>query len=493
MALKKASKKQMDMLHGPMLKNLLLFALPLAASGIIQQLFTSADMAVVYYFEGTTAQAAVNSNGALVNLIINLFTGMSVGATVIIGELIGKKLESETHNVVFTALAVAAVGGVVLLGLGMGIAAPLLSLMDLPAEVYPLAVQYLRIYFAGMPFLMVYDFGAAILRAIGDTVRPLIVLFASGVLNVGLNLLFVGACGMSVAGVAIATVFANLLCAVLVVTFIMENDMLRIRRKSSKFKFEHFKRIVFIGLPAGLQGAVFSLANVFIQTSINGFGDAAMAGSGDAVNFEMYVYCFTGGFANATVSFCSQNHAAGEYARCKKAVRLNMAAAVIVSAALSVIFTAGGRLFIRIYTSDPAAIEYALVRMKCVLLTATLACLYEIPGGALRGLGHSFTPALLTVIGSCVLRLIWIYTVFAARPEFWLLMIIYPITWIATGIAMIIAYFVMSRKDFKAVDKSATVTGEIPLAEAAAAADDRAPECDADTDSAAGEQDGVLS
>ncbi len=451
----------MDMLRGPMFKNILLFALPLAASGLIQQLFTSADMAVVYFFEGTTAQAAVNSNGALVNLIINLFTGMAVGATVMIAECVGKKHLDDVHSIVFTSMVFAVGGGVVLLGVGIAVAPPLLELMGAPSEVLPLAVKYLRIYFVGMPFLMVYDFGAAILRSIGDTVRPLIVLLISGVLNIGLNLLFVGAFGMGVSGVAIATVVANLTCAVLVLVFLMRYEMLRMRRGKSKFRAEYLKRLFVIGLPAGLQGAVFSIANVFIQSSVNSFGDAAMAGSGDAQNFEMYIYCFTSGFANATVSFIGQNFAAGNVRRCKKAMLLNMGASLAVSTVLSAVFTAGGRGFIRIYTDDPEAIEFAITRMVCILSASMLPCLYEVAGAALRGLNHSFLPALFTIIGSCLLRLVWIYTVFAAFPEFWVLMIIYPITWIATGVAMLVAYFVVSRREFAQLYERGEATDDV--------------------------------
>lgn len=452
----------MDMLHGPMFKNILLFALPFAASGIIQQLFTSADMAVVYFFEGTTAQAAVNSNGALVNLVINLFGGMAVGATVIIAECVGRSSTDDVHSVVFTSVVVAAVGGIALLGIGIAVAPPILELMGSPPEVLPLAVKYLRIYFIGMPFLMVYDFGAAILRSIGDTVRPLIVLFASGVVNIGLNLLFVGAFGMGVAGVAIATVIANLMCAALVLFFLMRNDMLRMRRGKSRIRAEYIKRLFVIGMPAGLQGAVFSIANVFIQSSVNGFGDAAMAGSGDALNFEMFIYCFTSGFANATVSFIGQNFAAGNVRRCKRAMLLAMSAALVVSAVLSAVFTAGGRLFIRIYTDDPQAIEYAITRMLCILSLSMLPCLYEVAGAALRGLNHSFLPALFTIIGSCVLRLVWVYTVFAAHREFWVLMIVYPISWAVTGAAMLVAYFVVSRREFASLAARGEVVDETP-------------------------------
>lgn len=441
--------KQMDMLHGPMMKNILLFALPLAASGILQQLFTSADMAVIFWFDGIVAQSAVNSNGALVNLLINLFTGMSVGATVVIAEHIGRKHTDDLHSVVFTSMVIAVVSGVILLGVGIGVAEPLLKLMDTPSDALPLATQYLRIYFIGMPFLMVFDFGAAILRSVGDTKRALITLLITGVLNVGLNFLFVAACDMGVAGVALATVIANVVCAVLVIVFIMKNDLLRMRRKQSKFRLEYLKRIFTIGIPAGLQGVVFSIANVCIQTAVNGFGEHAVAGSGDAINFEYYAYYFVSAFAQATVTFFGQNFAAGEYARCKRIFKLNMFASLIISGVLSLIFVLGGRLFIRIYTDDEVAIRFALIRMCSVLTGSALSCLYEIAGGALRGMGHSLLPAVLTVVGSCILRIIWIYTVFAANKQFWLLMIIYPISWAITGAAMLVSYFVISNRAFK--------------------------------------------
>ncbi|MCH5164838.1 MAG: MATE family efflux transporter [Clostridiales bacterium] len=442
--------KQMDMLHGPMMKNILLFALPLAASGILQQLFTSADMAVIFWFEGSAAQGAVNSNGALVNLLINLFSGMSVGATVVITQMIGRKHTDDIHSVVFTSLVVAAVSGVVLLGVGIGVSKPLLEVMDTPYDVLPLATQYLRIYFIGMPFLMVFNFGAAILRSVGDTKCSLFILLVTGVLNVGLNFLFVAACKMSVAGVAVATVIANFACAVLVLFFIMRNDMLKMRFKKSKFRGNYFKRIFAIGIPAGLQGVVFSLANVFIQTAVNGFGAKAVAGNGDAVNFEYYAYFFINAFAQTTVTFFGQNFAAGEYARCKRLFMLNMLASVIVSAVLSAVFALGGKLFIRIYTTDEAAIKFALMRMWSVLTGVTLSCLYEIAGGALRGMGHSLLPAVMTIIGSCILRIIWIYTVFVAYKKFWVLVIVYPISWAVTGVAVLIAYFVICNKEFKA-------------------------------------------
>ena len=449
--------RQMDMVHGPLLKKILLFALPLALSGILQQLFNSADVAVIGWFEDSNAQAAVNSNGALINLLINLFTGLSVGVTVVISEHIGRNQKEDVHSIVFTAGVIALASGVLLLGVGIGIASPVLKAMDVPEEVLPLAVKYLQVYFVGMPFVMIYNFGSAILRSIGDTRRPLYSLVIAGILNIGLNLLFVAVFKMSVVGVALATVIADAVSAGLVIIFIMKSDELKIR-KTSKIRSKYLKRIFAIGLPAGLQGIVFSLSNVCIQTAINSFGEKAMAGSGDALYFEYYVYYFVSAFAQATVTFISQNYSAGEYARCKKIFKLNMLTSLAITTVLSLTFVAGGKFFIRIYTSDEEAIKFALMRMLCVLSGEMLPSTYEISGGALRGIGHSLLPAIITVIGSCVLRIVWIYTVFRLfSQDFYMLMIIYPITWVVTGSAMLLSYYIITRKAYKPREKELSV------------------------------------
>ena len=442
--------KQMDMLHGPILKKILLFSLPLALGGILQQLFNSADVAVIGWFEDSNAQAAVNSNGSLINLLINLFTGLSVGVTVVISEHIGRNEKEDIHSMVLTSAVIALASGVLLLVVGIAIAPAVLKAMDVPTQVLPLAVKYLQVYFIGMPFLMIYNFGSAILRSVGDTRRPLYSLIVAGIINIGLNLLFVAVFKLSVVGVAIATVVADAVSAACVIVFIMKNETLRIRFKKSRIKAKYLKRIFAIGLPAGLQGIVFSLSNVCIQTAINGFGDKAMAGSGDALYFEYYVYYFVSAFAQAAVTFVSQNFAAGNYARCRKIFRVNMLAALVITTVLSLTFSLGGKLFIRIYTSDEEAIKFALIRMTCVLSGEMLPCTYEIAGGSLRGIGHSLLPALITVVGSCVLRIVWVYTIFKMYSQnFYVLMIIYPITWVATGAAMLISYYVISRKEFK--------------------------------------------
>lgn len=451
---KKKRSNQIDMLHGPLLKKLMLFALPIALSGILQQLFNSADVAVIGIFEDSVAQAAVNSNGALVNLLINLFTGLSVGVTVVIAANIGKGETGDVHSVVLTAFVIALVSGFLLLGLGIGVSEPLLRLMNVPntAEepVLPLAVQYLRIYFAGMPFVMFYNFGSAILRSVGDTRRPLYVLIAAGVLNAGLNVLFVAAFKMSVSGVALATVISDAFSAVAVVIFIMKDKMLKVRFGQSKIKATYLKSIFRIGLPSGIQGVVFSLSNVCIQAAINGFGEKAMAGNGDALYFEYYVYFFVSAFGQAATTFAGQNYAAGEYARCKTIFRLCILWSFVIAGVLSAIFTLGGRLFIRIYTSDEEVIEYAMIRFWLVLSCEALPTFFETPGGALRGIGNSMLPAVITLIGSCGLRIVWVYTVCAAFPNnIWILLAIYPISWVVTSAAMLAAYFVIAGKKYK--------------------------------------------
>ncbi len=446
----KGNSAKIDMLNGPLLKKILTFAFPLAVSGILQQLFNSADVAVIGWFEDSYAQAAVNSNGALINLMINLFVGLSVGVTVAIAEHIGRNDTDDIHSIVFTAFAIALVSGLFLLIVGVTAAEPILRLMNTPETVLPLAAKYLKLYFIGMPFVMFYNFGAAILRSIGDTRRPLIVLVAAGVINVLLNLLFVAALKMSVAGVAVATVVSQAVSAGMVVFFIMRDKTLRVRFGVSKIRAVYLKRIFRIGLPAGIQSAVFSLSNVIIQTAINGFGDKAMAGSGDAVYFEYYVYYFVSGFSQAAVTFMGQNYAAGKYDRCKKIFKLCILSGLAITTVMSLTFSLGGKLFLRIYTSDEEAIKYGLIRMWCVLSGEMLPSTYEVPGGALRGIGYSLLPACITVVGSCVLRIIWVYTVFAAFPDsFVMLMTVYPISWVITGAAMLTAYFVIGKKKFK--------------------------------------------
>ena len=433
-----------------MWRNILLFALPLAASSILQQLFNSVDVAVVGQFDSNQAVAAVGSNAPVINLIVNLFVGLAGGANVVIANYIGRNREDKVQNTVHTTILVGIISGFVMLGVGIGVAAPILKLMDTPDDVLDLAVKYLRIYSLGMPFIMVYNFGAAILRSVGDTKRPLYCLIASGIINTGLNILLVIVFKMSVAGVAIATTVANAFNAVVVVILLMkEKGALKFSPKKLAIKKDEFIHVLKIGIPAGVQGIVFSLSNVFIQSSVNGFGSVVMAGSTAALNFEAFAYCVVSAFAQAAATFIGQNFGAGNTDRCKKVLLVSFIYGFGISGAMCAVFVLGRGFFAKIYTRDADACYYAMQRMVYVLSFCCLTSTYEITGGAMRGLGHSIVPASLTVLGSCVLRIIWVHTVAAKINSFVILLIIYPISWAVTGIAVTTAYFICSRKEYK--------------------------------------------
>lgn len=440
---------RIDMLHGTLLDKLLIFALPLAASSILQQLFNAVDVAVVGRFTSSQAQAAVGCNGPVINLLINLFVGISVGANVVIASYIGQQKTKEIKAAVHTALVVAISSGFFLLILGMFIARPILTLMNTPADVMEYAILYLRIYFTGMPFIMFYNFGSAILRSIGDTKRPLYCLIVSGVINAGLNLFLVIAFDMGVAGVAIATVISNIISACMIFYFLThEKGAIRFEWRSLSISKPELKRILQIGIPAGLQSVVFSLSNVFIQTALNGYGSDAVAGSAVALNYEYFTYFVISAFNQATVTFISQNFGAGQFDRCKKIFRLSMTTSILITFCMSMIFIAGHKFFISLFTAEIAVTEYAMIRMLNVLTFNCLASTYEIGGAALRGMGYSMLPAVLTIFGTCVFRLLWIYTVCRRFHGFAILMRVYPISWVITGTAVLISYFVLRKRTF---------------------------------------------
>ena len=436
----KGISNQMDMLNGSIFDKILLFALPLAISSILQQLFNSVDVAVVGRFASSEALAAVGSNSSVISLLINLFVGITVGANVVIANYIGQGKTEKIQDAVHTVMIVSLISGVFLLVLGLMIARPILEIMGTPENVIDL----------GMPFLMIYNFGAAVLRSKGDTKRPLYCLIISGVINACLNLLFVIVFKLSVAGVAIATVIADGVSAVLIIYFLMnEEETIRLRLNKLKIKKSELIKVIKIGVPAGLQGVVFSVSNVCIQTAINSFGSDAVAGSATGLNFEYFTYFTISAFVQAAVTFTSQNYGARNFKRCKKIFVYSMISSVVICGLMSAIFVVWRDFFAGIYTTDKAVLEYASIRMVHVLLFECLASSYEIGGAALRGLGYSMTPAVLTVLGSCVFRLIWIYTVFNKFRSFEMLMNVYPVSWVITGIAVLIAYAIVRKKLFK--------------------------------------------
>jgi len=444
--------RKIDMLHGPLVGKLVVFALPLAVSSILQQLFNSADLAVVGRFDSDNAMAAVGSNASLVNLIVSLFMGLSVGANVVVGRLIGQGRKEKINEAVHSIILIAIFSGLIILGLGEFIAPMLLKMMNVPKEVLSLATLYLRIFFFAMPFIEIYDFGSAVLRSKGDSSRPLYALIASGIVNVCLNLLLVIVFKLGVAGVAIATVISNIISAGIILFFLThEEETFRLDLRRLKIKKEYLLGVIQIGAPAGIQSMVFSLSNVVIQAAINSFGSGGIAGGTAAQNFEFMSYFVINAFAQTATTFTSQNFAAGEKQRCKKIYALCTLIGLAACFTLSSIFIIGRHQFIRIFSTDENVIHYAMIRMCLVCFFELLTGTYEISGGCLRGMGRSLIPAVITVLGTCVFRLVWVATVFQMHRSYWVLMIVYPVSWVITGTAVSVAYFITRKREFAAI------------------------------------------
>lgn len=443
---------KMDMLTGSLWRKIIAFSVPLIASGVLQQSFNSVDVAVVGRFCGKEALAAVGSNGVIISLLINLFVGISVGANVVVSRYIGRKDHDSVRRSVSTIAVVAVLSGVFLTVVGVAVAKPILHLIDTPAEVLPLATRYLRLFFLGMPFVMAYNFGSAILRSIGDTKRPFYALVVGGVVNTALNLFLVICCNMGVAGVAIGTVAAQLVSAVIVVRILMrEPDPYGISMKNLRVHGHELRQMLRIGVPAGLQGMVFSISNVFVVGNINLFGATASAGSAAALIFELYCYFVISAFAQAAVTFTSTNYGAGQKGRCNRVFLICMALSLVVSGLFNVGLVWFKEPVVGIFTADIEAQNYAYVRMSYVLLFQFIASSYEIAGACMRGLGYSMTPTVFTVVGTCVLRIIWVHTVSADATDFSLLMVVYPISWVVTGTCVLAAYFVVRKRAYRII------------------------------------------
>lgn len=435
------------MLNGPLAGPIILFALPLALSSMLQQLFNAADTAVVGRFASSQAMAAVGSNSSVINLVVALFVGLSVGTNVVIASLIGRGRKDEIPTAVHTAVVVALISGVLLLFVGISIARPMLTLMNTPEDVLDLAVLYLRIYFLGMPFIMLYNFGAAILRSKGDSTRPVYALICGGVLNVLLNLLLVIVFHLHVIGVASATVTSNLVSSFLVMWFLLhEEDEFRLNPKNLQIHRGYLMQMIRIGLPAGLQGVVFSLSNTVIQSGVNSFGSSASAGSAAALNFEIIAYYIVNSFNQATVTFTSQNYAAGKYDRVKKVFRLAILFTVIGAGTLDFLFIAGRHFTLSLFTTDPEVFKYAVIRFTHILAFQWMVSSYEISGSAMRGMGYSMTPTVITIFGTCVFRIFWVLTLFPRHRDFGFLLYVYPASWLITGFMVLLAYFLVCRK-----------------------------------------------
>lgn len=438
-----------DMLHGSLLDKILLFALPLAASMMLQQLFNSADVAVVGRFDSPQAMAAVGSNGAAINLMVNLFVGLSVGANVVVARCIGRNETAKIHDAVHTSISLALISGIILLVWGLAVARPILTLMNTPGDIIDLAVVYFRVYFLGMPFIMLYNFGSAVLRSKGDSKRPLWSLGFGGVINVILNLFFVIGLKLSVIGVALATVISNIVSSIMIMYFLMtEEEPYRFRFSDLSLNREYISQILKIGLPAGIQGSLFSISNITIQTAINSLGSYASAGSAAALNFDFLTYYVVAAFTQAAVTFTSQNYGAGDYGRCRRVFTLTMSAGVILTGLVCAVCAVWRTEILSLYTVNPEVLRYAEVRMIHAVAFLWMCNIYEVSGGCLRGMGYSMLPSVLVLLGCCVLRIVWVYTVFTWENDFAMLMNVYPVSWTITGTATTIAYYSVRRKLF---------------------------------------------
>lgn len=433
--MEKSKKYEIDMCSGSIFKKMLLFALPLMCSSILQLLFNAADIVVVGHFAGDHALAAVGSNTALINLLTNLFVGLSIGTNVLVAQYYGAKKEQELKETVHTSMMLSVYSGILLTIVGVIAARQILIWMQAPSEVLGLAVIYLRIYFIGMTSTMIYNFGSAILRAVGDTKRPLYYLLGAGVVNVVLNLIFVVLFQMGVAGVGAATVISQTISAFLVVRcLILEQGGIHLELKELRIHKDKFIRILQIGLPAGFQGTVFSLSNVVIQSAINSFGAVVVAGNSAASNIEGFVYMAMNAFYQATISFTSQNFGAKQYKRINKILFVGELYVIITGLVLGNLAVIFGKELLGIYSSSEEVIQTGMVRLRIIGTTYALCGIMDVLVGALRGIGYSIMPMIVSLVGACGLRLIWIATVFQipAYHSQTTIYMSYPITWTIT-------------------------------------------------------------
>lgn len=445
----KGKKYEMDMCSGPILSKLLLFALPLMCSSILQLLFNAADIIVVGNYAGDNSLAAVGSTSSLINLLTNFFLGLSVGANVLVARYYGAKHDHEVSQTVHTAMLLSVCSGILLTFIGCIGARRILIWMQTPEDVLPLAALYLRIYFVGMTATMLYNFGSAILRAVGDTKRPLYYLTIAGVINVILNLFFVIVCNLDVAGVALATVISQCISAALIIRCMMKSEnSIRMELSLLHIDKDKFKKILQIGLPASFQGMVFSFSNVIIQSSINSFGATAVAGNSAAANIEGFVYVAMNAFHQAAISFTGQNIGAAKYERVNKIFYIAEGCVFAVGILLGNLAVFFGRSLLALYTNSAAVVEAGMIRMRFICTAYAICGMMDVAVGSLRGMGYAIMPMIVSLVGACGLRLIWIFTFF--RMETFhtqaSLYLTYPASWLLTFLAHVVCFFIVRRK-----------------------------------------------
>lgn len=444
-------QKALNMCEGSLLKKTIVFTVPIMLTGILQLLFNAADLIVVGRFCGSNSVAAVGATSSLVNLIVNLFIGLSTGSGVAVARAIGANDNECVKQTVHTAIPTAIVSGLLVSVIGFFVSKPILNLMGVPSDILPLSSLYLKIYFCAMLFNMVYNFGAAILRAAGDSRSPLIFLTIAGIVNVILNVFFVTVFDWNVAGVAAATAISQVISAVLVIWALMKRtDACKLILRNIKFRKSPLFKILSIGIPSGIQSTVFSFSNVIIQSSINSFGNIAMSGSAAAGNIEGFLYIILNAFYQTSLNFSGQNSGAGKYDRVKKTFLICSMYVIVIGLALGIGMYLMGDMLLSIYLpNEPKAIEYGMIRFAYILLPYFLCGLMEVATGAIRGMGSSFTTMIISIIGVCGFRVVWIYTIFQfeAFHSFHGLFVSYPISWIFSIIAQFIAFnFVLKKR-----------------------------------------------
>lgn len=438
--------KKIDMTHGSLWDKILLIALPLAASGILQQLFNAADVAVVGQFVGKEAMAAVGANAPVVNILITMFTGISLGANVVISRYTGRKDKENAENAAHTAILVAVISGFFILVLGQCIARMILEMMSVPSDCLDMAVLYLRVYLCGMPVIFLYNFEAAIFQSQGDTKTPLMCLIISGIVNVILNLFFVIVIGMTVNGVALATVISNGISSLLLFIFLLKGKTpLTIEKQRFRIHADLLKEMLQIGLPAGLQGMVFSISNILIQSAVNSLGTDVVAGSSAAGNLEIIGYFVVNSFSQACTTIIGQNFGANQPERCHKTLMISLVESWIVGGTVSFLIIIFGKQLLRLFNSDPNVIAFGYQRIFWILSFEVINGTIDIISGAMRGYGESLTPALIALVCICGVRIVYIFTYFASHRSFTTLMLAYPVSWIITVIVISAAYLIMRK------------------------------------------------
>lgn len=431
------------MLHGSIWNKIIRFAVPVAATAILEQLFNASDVAIVGNFTGdgkTVAVAAVGANSPIIGLIINLFIGIALGANVVIAHAIGQGDRQTVRKAVHTSVLTAFFGGILVAIIGELAAAPLLGMLHVPDDVFQPALLYLRIYLLGMPVILLYNFEAAIFRSIGETKIPLVALAVSGVVNVALNLFFVAVLGMSVDGVAIATVISNVLSSLMLYFKLRKTTAeVQINPKELKIDLPILKRILRIGVPAGIQGAVFAVSNIVVQSAINSLGTVVMAASSAAFNIEIITYDILNSFSQACTTFVGQNYGAGNIKRCRKTMFLCLLEGVIVLSAAITLILSFGKPLLSIFNSEPEVVETGYIRLMMVMTAHLFSLIYDVLSGYLRGFGISLVPAALTMLGVCGIRIAWIQFVFPHSRTFKTIMTVYPISLATTALLILLA------------------------------------------------------